>query len=104
MLKKTIFGKIVGKMYKWNQNLYLVSKSFKDDISINVIMSEKEVQNTIKDYYNNPYYILTINEINYVLDKQLNFKDFVPKCHQKQYKESIYRDKNIWLKIWNDIK
>lgn len=89
-------------MYKWNQDLYLVSEIFKNFYK-NRIMSKKEVQEFIKNNYNATH-IININNINYTLGEQLNFKDFVPKCHQKPYKKSMYRDKNIWLKIWNNIK
>lgn len=90
-------------MYKWNKDLYLVSEIFKNGMNINSIMSKKEVQEFIKYNYGATH-IIIINEINYALGKQLNFKDFVPKCHQKPYKESKYRDENIWLKIWNNIE
>lgn len=63
-------------------------------------MSKKEVQELIKDNYDSSYYNLFIKKIEYyTVGKQLNFKDFVPKCHQKQLKESVYRNENIWLKI-----
>ena len=92
-------------MYSWNQDLYLVSKHFKNGTSIDNIMSKRETQEFIKDNYSSSYCTLLIKKIEYyTVDKQLNFKDFVPKCHQKPYKESRYRDENIWLKIWNDIK
>ena len=91
-------------MYKWNQDLYLVSRHFKGGTSIDNIMSKKEVQESIKNNYDSSYCTLVINKIEYTVGRQLNFKDFVPKCHQKQLKESRYRDKSMWLKIWNDIK
>lgn len=91
-------------MYKWKKDLYLVSRSFKNGTSTDNIMSKREVQETIKDNHNGFYGTLIINEINYTIGKQLNFKDFVPKCHQKPYKESKYRDESIWLKIWNGLK
>ena len=91
-------------MYRWKQDLYLVSMNYKNGRSIDNIMSKREVQEYIKDNYDSSYCTIIINKIEYTVGEQLNFKDFVPKCHQKPYKESKYRGKNIWLKIWNDIK
>ena len=50
-------------MYKWNQDLYLVSRHFKGGTSIDTIMSKKEVQEFIKDNYDSSYCNLFIKKI-----------------------------------------
>ena len=85
-------------MLSLDKRLYIVDcKYFKAPH----LFSYNEVQELIKQNYSN---IVSIHKADIITEDQVDFKHFVPKCYRTEYNPSIYYSKNLWCKIWNDIK
>lgn len=83
-------------MLRFDKQLYIVEYKFWNTPHL---CSYGEVQELIKRDWSN---IIRIHKATMDYGDMVDFKHFVPKCYQVEYKPSIYYCENLWCKIWND--